>query len=110
MTTTTKMPSVSATEARVHLGELLRTVSESDAHVAIERGGKPVAVILSQAEYDRLTGKATATQGDWWEAVLASQRAWAEARENGTLPDTVELLREAREERDRQLDEALRRR
>ena len=48
---------VSATEARVHFGELLRAVAEEGATYVVERSGKPQAVVISAAEYDQLSAK-----------------------------------------------------
>ncbi|NPV06840.1 MAG: type II toxin-antitoxin system Phd/YefM family antitoxin [Anaerolineae bacterium] len=42
---------VSATEARVHLGELMREVVESDRPVMVQRAGKEQVVILSVRRY-----------------------------------------------------------
>ncbi len=47
---------MSATEARVHFGELMRRVVEGQEPVIVERGGKPKVVVLSVAEYERLRG------------------------------------------------------
>jgi prevent-host-death family protein len=42
---------VSATEARVHFGEVLRGVVDKGETVVVERSGKPRAVVLSITEY-----------------------------------------------------------
>lgn len=52
---TTKM---SATEARVHFGEVLRRVQNNET-IIVERGGKPKAVILSIPEYEKLKRRDT---------------------------------------------------
>jgi prevent-host-death family protein len=93
---------MSATEARVHFGELLRAVSDEGAQVVVERGGKPAAVVISKEAFDRLTNRPTQ---DWWEIVLATQRRFADARKRGALPDWTALIREEREKRDAQLTE-----
>jgi len=54
---------VSATEARVHFGELLRHVVESREAVIVERDGKPQVVILDLEQYEQL--KAAQPQSDW---------------------------------------------
>jgi prevent-host-death family protein len=47
---------VSATEARVHFGELMRAVVERGDTVVVERSGAPKVVVLSVQEYERLLG------------------------------------------------------
>jgi prevent-host-death family protein len=49
--TTKKM---SATEARVHFGEVLRRVTEDQEVVIVERGGRPKAAVISIQELERL--------------------------------------------------------
>ncbi|MFH1176343.1 MAG: type II toxin-antitoxin system Phd/YefM family antitoxin [Acidobacteriota bacterium] len=45
---------VSATEARVHFGEMLDEVERSDGPIVISRAGRPVAVVLSFDSYQWL--------------------------------------------------------
>jgi len=45
---------VSATEARIHFGELMRTAVEEGEPIVIERGGKAHVVVLSMDAYRRL--------------------------------------------------------
>jgi len=47
---------MSATEARVRFGELLRAVTERGETVIVEHHGKPAVAFVSVAEYERLTG------------------------------------------------------
>lgn len=44
---------MSATQARVHFGEVLRRVENNEV-ITVERGGEPKAVVISIAEYQRL--------------------------------------------------------
>lgn len=97
---------ISATEARVHFGEVVRSANETNEPIFIEKAGKEVAVLLSPAEYRRLTG--TDKKEDWWELVLESQRLFAKNRKPGIEMDVAELIRADREERDAQFDETLR--
>lgn len=62
---------MSATEARVHFGEVLRRV-ENNETVTVERGGQPKAVILSVEEYEKL--KADHHQKESWEERLIRAR------------------------------------
>ena len=95
------MPSVvSATEARVHFGELIRRVADHRETVFVERGGRPQVVLLALTEYDRLL-----SQGGGWAARAqeARHKALAEMGDHARpLPEDVIL--EIREERDEQLD------
>jgi prevent-host-death family protein len=45
---------VSATEARIRFGELMRWAVESQQPVIVERGGRPHVVVLSVTKYERL--------------------------------------------------------
>ena len=47
---------LSATEARVHFGELIRSVAERGETVIVRHHGKPTVAFVSVAEYERLTG------------------------------------------------------
>lgn len=47
---------MTATEARVHFGELLRAVAKRGETVIVEHHGKPTVAFVSVAEYERLTG------------------------------------------------------
>ena len=49
------MERISATEARIHFGEILRKVTEQGP-VLVERRGQPQVVILSAADYRKLKG------------------------------------------------------
>lgn len=92
---------VSATEARVHFGELLRQVADEQATVTIARGGKPRAVLVSVDEYQRLRGE---NQREEWEELLDRTRALIRADLAGRrLPPAEETIRVMREERDAEL-------
>jgi prevent-host-death family protein len=95
---------VSATDARVHFGELIRQAKAGP--VIVERDGKPEVVVISKSEYDRLVE--AAPQPDWrkkLEDLHAKLRVELAGR---TLPDPAEMLRQAREERDEELLNSLR--
>jgi prevent-host-death family protein len=98
---------MSATEARVHFGELIRAVAETGEEVTIERNGRPVAAVISHQELMRLRGERSE---DWRVLVQRSRDAFAPLRERGWMPEWTELINAGREERDRQLMENLRRR
>lgn len=47
---------LSATDVKNRFGRVLREISKSGGPIVVERGGKPVAVILSVDEYRRSQG------------------------------------------------------
>jgi prevent-host-death family protein len=99
---------VSATEARVHFGDLLRRVVERGERIIVARDGAPQVVILAVEEYERLRRPEGAAA---WEAALARAAevgAGIEGRRRGApLPEIADVIRAGREERDDQLDRAL---
>jgi prevent-host-death family protein len=95
---------VSATEARVHFGELLRQVVQSREAVIVERDGKPQVVILDLEQYEQL--KAAQPQGDWqltMEKALDLASRIRSSRGGQPLPEPAEVIRQVREERNEQL-------
>jgi len=93
---------VSATEARIRFGEVMREAVESGEPVIVERDGIPHVVLLSMAEYDRLL-RAQQCQEDW-RTLVDQARAQVQADLGGReLPPPEEILRQVREERDAQL-------
>lgn len=92
---------VSATEARVHFGELMRRVIETDMPVVVERDGKPQVVVISKQMYDRMR-KGQAAE-DWWERVLQCRERIRRELKGRTLPAPEDIIRQMREERDEQL-------
>ena len=92
---------VSATEARVRFGEVMRAAVESGEPVIVERDGTPLVVVLSVGEYDRLL---KAQRQEDWRTLVDQARAQVEADLGGReLPPPEEVLRQIREERDAQL-------
>ena len=95
---------VSATQARIHFGEIMRHAVERKEPILVERGGRPYVVVLSVEEYNRLQAAQTPPT---WEEVLERLRAVRErihARRRGApLPPPEEVIREMREERSAQL-------
>jgi prevent-host-death family protein len=93
---------ISATDARIHLGELMREVNEEDQAIVIERSGQPHAVLLSVETYERLLA-AHEAQRDWRELVDEA-RARVEVDLAGRrLPAPETVLREMRDEQQRGL-------
>lgn len=95
---------ISATEARVRFGELLRRVVQSREAVIVERDGKPQVVVLSLEEYERL--KAAQPRSDWrqtMERAIALADSIRASRCGRPLPEPSEVIRQMREERNEQL-------
>jgi prevent-host-death family protein len=96
---------ITATEARVHFGEVYRRVTENDETIIIERNGKPGAVILSIDAYEALGGNPPGT--GWLEAARRSHEAFRPFFEQHPDYDIVEAIHEMREERDEQIHDAV---
>lgn len=95
---------VSATEARIHFGELMRRVVKNQEAVIVERGGQPQIVIMAVAEYDQM--KANQKPAEWQQVLKQADeiREKIMARRQGQpLPPADEIIRQMRAERDEQL-------
>jgi prevent-host-death family protein len=53
-----KTKSLPATEVKNRFGRVLREISQTGGPIIVERDGKPVAVILSVGEYERIQPRA----------------------------------------------------
>jgi len=93
---------VSATEARIHFGDLLRRVVEQHETVVVERSGRPQAVVLSLPDYERLISHET-EEPSWYLLVDRARRQIQEQLGGRQLPPVDEVIRQMREERDEQL-------
>jgi prevent-host-death family protein len=93
---------ISATDARIHFGELMRDVVERQAAVVVERGGKPHVVVISVDEYERLMATQE-DQEDWRELVSQAREQVRADLGDQALTPPEEMLRQIREERDEQL-------
>src|SRR5947207_1084226 len=99
---------MSATDARVHFGEVLKAVAEQGDSVIVERAGHPTAVFVPIAEYEAFRAR---TRWDGVAERMQKHREYLEAEHAaGRLKDVdvEELINGGREERDEQLFEALR--
>lgn len=87
---------ISATEARIHFGEVMRHVVEKEEPIIVERAGKPEAVIISLAQYRRLRRN----ESDDWRAQLDEVHALIrkERGDQPLLPPPEEVIREMRDE------------
>lgn len=95
---------VSATEARIHFGELLRHVVDSGEVVIVQRDGKPQVAVLPVEEYERLK---ESQPGSDWRQTMQKALDLADRIRSGRggrpLPPPEEVIRKMREERDEQL-------
>jgi prevent-host-death family protein len=92
---------VSATEARVRFGELMRQAVENHETIIVERGGRSHVVVISVEEYERLLKRQQ--QGDWRELVRGARAQIQAELGDRTLPRPEEILDQIREGRDEQL-------
>jgi len=92
---------VSATEARVHFGELMRSVVENEEPIVVERSGKPRVVVMSVERYERLLA-AQQDKDDWRDLVRRSREQVRADLGGRTLTPPEDVLQAMREERDEQ--------
>jgi prevent-host-death family protein len=92
---------VSATEARIRFGELMRQAVENHETIVVERGGKSHVVVISVEEYERLLKQQR--QGDWQELVQAARDQIQAELGDRKLPRPEEILDQVRESRDEHL-------
>ena len=96
---------MTATEARVRFGEMMRRAVERDETFIVERGGRPKVVVMSIDEYERLRARASAHGGDALDRAIGLGREIRERRGTYTLPASEDVLDEVRSERDERLDD-----
>lgn len=97
---------VSATEARIHLGALLDDI-ERDEAITATGAGTAETVIISTDEYERVRND-TDDPKDWWGLAKRSREAFRRYLGDREMPSAVDLIREGREERDARLLDILR--
>ena len=99
---------VTATEARVRFGDMIRRVVEEEEAIIVQRGGKPQLVMLSLAQYERLKQGHTS---DWQEALARTRavaaKIWARRGDVPLNPTPDAIIRQMREERDEQVRQYL---
>jgi prevent-host-death family protein len=95
---------VTATQARIHFGEIMRRARQGP--VIVERDGVQEVVVISKQAYDQLT--AGDSMPDWRQLLKEAHQSIRAAIGDRQLPDPAEMLRLAREERDEQLLDSLR--
>ncbi len=94
---------LSATEARVRFGDLLRRVAEQEDTVVVERGGVPQVVVISMAEYQRLSAKRL--PGGWRRLARRAHDEAMKQLEGKPAHRPEDVLGQARKERDARLND-----
>src|SRR5690242_3932433 len=95
---------MSATEARVHFGEVMRRVNERDEVIVVERDGSPMIAIMSVEQLNRLReGQQAGEERDWYDLAMEARELVRQARDNQPAPDIDQLFHDMMEERDAQL-------
>lgn len=102
---------VSATEAKIHLGTLIRKAAEQGETVIVERSGIPRVAIVAFDEFRRMK---SGRKHEGQEIILRRIRTLKKIlhdrlmREGVTLPDMELMIDHAREQRDGQITDSLR--
>ena len=91
---------VSATEARIHFGEVMQDAVRSQQPIVVEKGGKPQVVILAYDRYQQLTNE----EQEDWQTMLVKGHGMVAADVNGRkLISAVEMVEEGRRARNEEL-------
>ncbi len=93
---------VSATEARIHFGELMRRVVEENEGIIVERAGKPMVAIVSISDYEALETLKKEQQAQWQQAIDRLEEIGEKVKQrlaDKAIPTPEELIRQMREER-----------
>jgi prevent-host-death family protein len=92
------MQTLTTMDLRKNLGHILDTVAETNESVTISRANKPLAVILSIAEYEEKVQKKN--RGQRLETLSTAMDAWRERNRTATKEvDVVQAVRESRDAR-----------
>lgn len=92
------MQTLTTMELRKNMGHILDMVAEKNESVTISRANKPLAVILSIAEYEEKVQKKN--RGQRLEALSGAMDAWRERNRKSTAGvDVVKAVREGRDAR-----------
>lgn len=92
------MQTLTTMDLRKNLGHILDMVAETNETVTISRANKPLAVILSIAEYEEKVQKKN--RGQRLEVLSGAMDAWRERNRAATKQvDAVQAVRESRNSR-----------
>ncbi len=90
---------VSAAEARAHLGDVLNGVYYTNEPVAVQKKGKTVAVIISPEQFARLQKEDAEKDARDWAAIEQVQRANAHEDPDAIMAEVTAVVEEVRRER-----------
>lgn len=92
------MQTMTTMDLRKNLGQILDRVAETNESVTISRSNRPLAVILSIAEYEEKVQKKN--RGQKLEALSGAMDSWRERNRMATSRvDVVQVVRESRDAR-----------
>lgn len=92
------MQTLTTMDLRKNLGHILDLIAENNESVTISRANKPLAVILSIAEYEEKVQKKN--RGQRLETLSTAMDKWRERNRTETLRvDVVQAVRESRDAR-----------
>ncbi len=95
---------ITATEARIRLGEWMRRAVEQGETIIVQRGGRPYVVLLSYETYRQLQQGARPSWEETMARIVELGARWRQERGGQPLlPPPEEVIRQMREERDAQL-------
>lgn len=96
---------ISATEARVHFGEVMRRVVETGQPVIVEKAGEPQVVLLSMELYEHYKVQQHKQEPEWKRMMREAHEALEQELGNKILPPAEEIIRQMREERNAYLND-----
>lgn len=99
---TSRVQTITADEASHRFDEVMYRVASGGGAVVVEDHGLPKVAIVSLEEFTRGRSQ-LATRGDWQGKLDRARAVIAAELAGRPVPDVVELIRAAREERDAQL-------
>lgn len=92
------MLNMTTMDLRKNLGHILDTVAETNEQVIISRANKPLAVIVSMADFEEKVQKRNRHQR--LESLSGAMDAWRERNRQATAQvDAVQAVRESRMQR-----------
>lgn len=102
---------VSATEAKTHLGSLMRRAAEQGETIIVERSGIPQIAIVPISEFERMKGgRKDSGEKIALQRIRSLKKNLHErlSQERSKLTDIAELINHLREERDGEIIDGLR--
>lgn len=95
---------VTATEARVHFGQLMQQVVQSNQPTVVEKTGQPQVVIVSAAMYEQVRAQLeTPAQEDALARIIQAAAAGRTRKGCNGLPAAADMVNTGRETRDAHL-------